>query len=303
MSIEGYKLTVGIHEWRFERGHFVKQTDPFNCGPIACTKIMEMFHLTSAYEVKLAHDTNVIPNLVTEHWTHFVGQCEQDLLVHVRERLPLCTPTVEEGDLVLLLQNTASTAPISDPVIAAAAAASAQAEIDHHQLCFCYCDSSDMELVRLKCCKQTIHQQCLFAYLGINNQCAYCRGAVIGIAGVLALPTIDRSEIISTTMSPPQQTLMVKQDLQSLLLDKTPLRLADKLWIASQEKKRESQHEQAQKMNKMQGKDIANKGAAPGAVVTVQCDYHAVSHSIGIVGVIYKMSTFGGARIATITGI
>jgi hypothetical protein len=30
MSIKGYKLTVGIHEWRFERGHFVKQTDPFN---------------------------------------------------------------------------------------------------------------------------------------------------------------------------------------------------------------------------------------------------------------------------------
>jgi hypothetical protein len=56
-------------------------------------------------------------------------------------------------------------------------------------------------------------------------------------------------------------------------------------------------------MIKTQGKDIANKGAALGAVDTVQCDYRAVSHSIGIVGVIYKMSTFGGARIAMITGI
>ena len=46
------------------------------------------------------------------------------------------------------------------------------------------------------------------------------------------------------------------------------------------EKKCESQCEQAQKMIKTQGKDIANKGAAPGAVVTVQCNYHAVSHSI-----------------------
>ncbi len=43
--------------------------------------------------------------------------------------------------------------------------------------------------------------------------------------------------------------------------------------------------------------------AAPGAVVTVQCDYCAVRHSIGIVGVIYKVSKFGGARIATIAGI
>jgi hypothetical protein len=235
MSIKGYKLMVGIHEWRFERGHFIKQVDPFNCGPIACTKILEMFHLISAYEVKLAYDKNGICNLVTEHWRHFVHQCEQDLLVRVRERLPLRTSTAEEGNLVLPLRNTASTVPISDPVIAVAAAVLAQAEINHHQLCFCYCDLPDMELVRLKCCKQMIHQQCLLAYLCINSQCAYCRGAVINIAGVLALPTINRSEIISTTMSPLQQTLMVKQDLQSLLLDKTPLQLADKLWTALQE--------------------------------------------------------------------
>jgi hypothetical protein len=103
MSIEGYKLTVGIHEWRFERGHFVKQVDPFNCGPIACTKILKMFHLTSAYEVKLAYDTNGIHNLVAEHWRHFIHQCEQDLLVHVREHLPLRTPTMKEGNLVLPL--------------------------------------------------------------------------------------------------------------------------------------------------------------------------------------------------------
>jgi hypothetical protein len=77
--------------------------------------------------------------------------------VHVRERLPLRTPTAEEGNLMLPLQNTASTAPISDPVIAAAAAASAQVKLDHHQLCFCHCDLPDMELVRLKCCKQTIY--------------------------------------------------------------------------------------------------------------------------------------------------
>jgi hypothetical protein len=38
-------------------------------------------------------------------------------------------------------------------------------------------------------------------------------------------------------------------------------------------------------------------------VVTVQCDYRTVSHSIGIVGVIFKVSKFGGARIATIAGM
>ncbi len=95
----------------------------------------------------------------------------------------------------------------------------------------------------------------------------------------------------------------MKRDLQSMYLDKTPLRLSDELWTESQEKKRESQREQAAKMMKLQGKDIATKGAAPGAVVTVQCDYRMVSHSIGIVGVIFKVSKYGSARIATIAGI
>jgi hypothetical protein len=88
-----------------------------------------------------------------------------------------------------------------------------------------------------------------------------------------------------------------------MYLDKTPLRLSYQIWTESQEKKHESQREQAAKMIKLQGKDIVTKGAAPGAVVTVQCDYRAVSHSIGIVGVIFEVSKYGGARIAIITGI
>jgi hypothetical protein len=88
-----------------------------------------------------------------------------------------------------------------------------------------------------------------------------------------------------------------------MLLDQTPLWLSDQLWTESQEKKRESQREQAAKIIIIQGKDIANKGAAPGAVVTVQCDYRMVSISMGIVSVVYKVSKFGNASIATIAGI
>jgi len=54
---------------------------------------------------------------------------------------------------------------------------------------------------------------------------------------------------------------------------------------------------------KMQGTDIANKGGAPGAVVTVKCDYQAVSFAIGIVGIIYEVSRYGGASIATVAGL
>ena len=65
----------------------------------------------------------------------------------------------------------------------------------------------------------------------------------------------------------------------------------------------ESTNEQAKKMMKMQGKDIVGKGAAPGAVVVVQCPIMAVSHTIGIMGIIYELSKYGGARVATVAGI
>ncbi len=122
---------------------------------------------------------------------------------------------------------------------------------------------------------------------------------------MLELPTIDRFDLIlPSTMATMHQTPTgKKRDLQSLLINRTPLRLADTVCSESQDKKRGNQLEQAKKMIKMQGKDIANKGGAPGAVATVKCDYRAVSFTIGIVGMIYEVSKYGGARIATVAGL
>jgi hypothetical protein len=53
-AIHGYSLFLGLEEWRLERGDFIKQVDTFNCGPIACMKILEINNLTTLYEVNLA---------------------------------------------------------------------------------------------------------------------------------------------------------------------------------------------------------------------------------------------------------
>ncbi len=95
-----------------------------------------------------------------------------------------------------------------------------------------------------------------------------------------------------------------KRDLQQMLMDKkTPLRDADRIQTKSHEKKRMAQITQANKMICQQGKEIENQGGSPGAVVVVQVDYWAVSHAIGIVGVIYQIASTGGARIATVAGV
>ncbi len=195
----------------------------------------------------MAYRINSIRDVVADTWKKIIQRSQQDLIVRVRERLTLHTPVAEEGDNVLP-HHLRPTTHIRDPVIAAATRASAQAEIDPHTLCFCYCDSSDIELVRLTCCRQTIHRQCVLAYLCINSQCAHCK-ANLEHAIVLELPTIDRFDLVlPSTMTTMHQTPTgKKRDLQSLLLDRTPLRLAGTLRAESQDKKHENQLEQAKK--------------------------------------------------------
>jgi hypothetical protein len=82
-----------------------------------------------------------------------------------------------------------------------------------------------------------------------------------------------------------------------------PMRLADQVRSISQEKKRLGQIDQASNMVRTRGDDIKKKGAGLGAVVTVFPDPRAVSHSVGIVGIIYRMKIMGGAQVATSTGL
>jgi hypothetical protein len=167
-------LTFGSDKWRFKRGEFFKQVNSFNCGPIACTKILEMFKLVTEYEVKIVYNTNALRMLVTNEWKRFVSRFNNNLIVGVRERIPLRTPFAEDGDLDLPTRNSSLLRATIDPVIAATAAASTEALMDNAQLCFCCCDSANTEHVIIPCCKQFIHQQCLLIHLGVSSQCCYC---------------------------------------------------------------------------------------------------------------------------------
>jgi hypothetical protein len=73
--------------------------DTFNCGPIVCMKILEIYKLTTFYEVNLAYNANSIWSFVINEWTRLVAQCNNDLLLHVGERIPLLEPWPEDGEL------------------------------------------------------------------------------------------------------------------------------------------------------------------------------------------------------------
>ncbi len=242
-----------------------------------------------------AYNTNSIWSFVISEWQRLVAHCNNNLILHVRERVPLLEPRPEDGDTPTAACRSC---PTIDAAVATAAAASEDAPEADMDICFCCCDSLAMDLVCLTCCKKMIHCQCLLAYLGTNSQCCYCC-CPVDMAKVMEYEMIDRS--LPKPLTPVKTP---KRDLQQMLMDeKTPLRDADQVSSESNEKKRMAQIMQANRMICQQGKDIANQGGSPGAVVVVQVDYRMVSHAIGIVCVISQIASSGGSWIATVTGL
>jgi hypothetical protein len=241
------------------------------------------------------YDMNSIWSFVISEWTRLVAHCNNDLILRVRERIPLLEPCPEDVETPTAARMSY---PTIDAAVAAAATASADAPEADMDTCFCCCDSLAIELVCLTCCKKMIHRQCLIAYLRTNSQCCYCHCPV-------DMPKVMEYETINLSLPKPFTHVKTpKRDLQQLLMDKkTPLRDADQVQSELHEKKRMAQITQANRMICQQGKDIKNQEGSPGAVVVVQVDYRAVSHAIGIVGVIYQNATTGGAWIATVTGL
>ncbi len=55
--------TKKMEEWRLERGYFIHQMDGFNCGLVACLKVMELFGIiTIPYPQDFYENHNVRKN-------------------------------------------------------------------------------------------------------------------------------------------------------------------------------------------------------------------------------------------------
>jgi hypothetical protein len=97
-------------------------------------------------------------------------------------------------------RNPSTTTKSTDDEVVAATDAKESANTDDNDTsCFCYCDAPEMDLVRLECCRNTIHRKCLLAHITNYPQCPYCRNVLPDIAKVFALPSIDRNSILVNT--------------------------------------------------------------------------------------------------------
>jgi hypothetical protein len=174
-SSQGYMLSFDVsQQWKLERGHFVRQLEGYNCGPIACTKILEIFGLVTKFVIHHVYGLGTIRNLVTDQWKRFLFHCNDDLIVRMQQQRPIAVlreAYASKGGNMSSQANTSTFDPLD--------------------ICFCFDDESRMDIVRLVCCKNYIHRECLLTWLEFESSCPYCRRPIDDIAKINCQPVID----------------------------------------------------------------------------------------------------------------
>jgi hypothetical protein len=61
--MNGFDIIIAMQKWRLERGSFLHQLDGNNCGPIACLKILELFHVIDVEGAHEAYEKKTFVNL------------------------------------------------------------------------------------------------------------------------------------------------------------------------------------------------------------------------------------------------
>ena len=89
--VNGFDLVINSEKWRLIRGNFIVQSDGFNCGPIACLKVMELFSRLDASEAADCYAKARIRYVVFDEWLKMVRSLDELGCLKVkdtREELP-----------------------------------------------------------------------------------------------------------------------------------------------------------------------------------------------------------------------
>lgn len=90
--VNGYNLVINSVKWRLIRGTFVVQSDGFNCGPIVCLKVMELFSHLNESSAADCYAKARIRYVVCEEWESMIKISDDHgslLVKDTREGFPL----------------------------------------------------------------------------------------------------------------------------------------------------------------------------------------------------------------------
>ncbi len=66
--VNWYDIIIAMEKWQLERGYFLHQWDGNNSGPIACMKIMELFHAIDVEDAREVYEKKNICRFVMDEW-------------------------------------------------------------------------------------------------------------------------------------------------------------------------------------------------------------------------------------------
>lgn len=153
--------------WVVCNSNFIRQKNGHNCGPIACTKVLEVFgYIKASTMSQIETNRGGFRHFVMNKYAELISKYDSSLFVETRM-------TVDDlGKNVINEQDTES-------------------ECKKKQEDICFCSNSATELVHiLTCCGKSVHHQCLLDYIRTMPFCMFCS------TSLLMLPTSINEDAI-----------------------------------------------------------------------------------------------------------
>lgn len=164
----GYSMDI---DWTIKQGKFLPQLDSYNCGPIACLKIMHCFGKFDLDEPITAPSYR---DFVMNYYENLLRQCEGDL-------------------------RSISLLPINRNVD--------NMEIDQEPCGICQSVAPGHPMTTMTCCKQQLHALCAAEWLTTHQSCIYCRQEVTEISVDGAIIPFGTSSVVTMFESKVKQHL------------------------------------------------------------------------------------------------
>lgn len=248
--------------WAIRNDKKIQQRDTYNCGPIACVKIMELYQC-NGYKII---DHNVID-----------VSCYRQIVINEFKRLL----SRFNNDLILSFKTDVLDLTHNDDSVE-----NTRASVD----CFCHDHHPEMKVVEVPCCKKILHVECLVTNFEISAQCPFCR-ALIDRKQLLPNCDMMRKLIVNSDNEETKP-----EDLQVEMLkpsssvgnsnNSQPLQMTVAVRQGAMDNKRKHQEQSHERMKRWRKDDIGSSGLSPGSVVTVRVNSNVMSHSRGIIGVV-----------------
>ena len=271
-----WELTWGDNMWIVKPGEFLSQRNGWDCGPIACAKICDLYDLWP----KDGKFGKLRPFIISKYKAFLEGDTTNiNVYVPTIELLDDSLDGTEEKDV----DETKSEVGTNE---------------ENTKCVVCFDALRTSETTIMDCCGASIHALCVSKWLSNSPLCVFCRREVRQITFQGAV--IPFGDEIVSHLDSTKSTL--KFDINTVMTSDSPTPRHRRMRAATKTK-RKRQDTSAEKMIKMREKHSSEVGASVGAIVRIGNDARDVQDPRSTMGVIVEIGDAGGVVVCTEWGV